>query len=291
MLPGIVGSSVSQINLLFDTLLASFLVTGSVSWLYYADRLVEFPLGIFGIALGTVILPVLSRAHASESMAEFSRTLDAGLRWVLLIGLPAAVGLVLLARPAIATLFQYDDFGAHDVDMAGLALVAYGFGLPGFMLVKVLAPAFYARQDTRTPVGIAIRAMISNMVMNVLFVVPMLLLKVPGAHAGLALATALAAYVNAMLLYRRLRRDGVYQPAGGWPRLLLQMSVALGVMAGVILWGVPGISVWSALSGWQRGGQIALWVVTGAASYLLALRLLGVRLSVLWAPASAVRGA
>ena len=291
MLPGIVGSSVSQINLLFDTLLASFLVTGSVSWLYYADRLVEFPLGIFGIALGTVILPVLSRAHASESMAEFSRTLDAGLRWVLLIGLPAAVGLVLLARPAIATLFQYDDFGAHDVDMAGLALVAYGFGLPGFMLVKVLAPAFYARQDTRTPVGIAIRAMISNMVMNVMFVVPMLLLKVPGAHAGLALATALAAYVNAMLLYRRLRRDGVYQPAGGWPRLLLQMSVALGVMAGVILWGVPGISVWSALSGWQRGGQIALWVVTGAASYLLALRLLGVRLSVLWAPASAVRGA
>jgi putative peptidoglycan lipid II flippase len=286
MVPGIVGSSVSQINLLFDTLLASFLVTGSVSWLYYADRLVEFPLGVFGIALATVILPVLSRAHASESTTDFSRTLDAGLRWVLLIGLPATVGLIALARPVLSTLFQYDDFTAHDVAMSGLALVAYGLGLPGFMLVKVLAPAFYSRQDTRTPVRVAIRAMIANMVMNVLFVVPMVLLKVPGAHAGLALATALASYLNAGLLYRHLRRTELYRPHAGWARLLLQILFAVVVMAAVILWDAPGLDDWSAMDSAERVTRLALRVGAGMVAYLAALRLAGMRLSMLWAPAA-----
>jgi putative peptidoglycan lipid II flippase len=286
MIPGIVGSSVSQINLLFDTLLASFLVTGSVSWLYYADRLVEFPLGIFGIALATVILPVLSRAHASESTADFARTLDAGLRWVLLIGLPASVGLIALARPVLSTLFQYDDFTSQDVAMAGLALVAYGLGLPGFMLVKVLAPAFYSRQDTRTPVRVAIRAMLANMVMNALFVVPMVLLQVPGAHAGLALATALASYVNAGLLYRHLRRASVYRPHAGWARLLSQILFALAVMAVVILWDAPGLDDWSAMGSAERAMRLALRVGAGMVAYLAALRLTGMRLSMLWAPAA-----
>ncbi len=285
MVPGIIGSSVSQINLLFDTLLASFLVTGSVSWLYYADRLVEFPLGVFGIALATVILPILSRAHTRAAPEEFSRVLDAGLRWVLLIGLPAAVGLILLARPALSTLFQYDDFAQHDVNMAGLALVAYGIGLPGFMLVKVLAPAFYSRQDTRTPVKVAIRAMLSNMVMNVLFVVPLMLLEVPGIHAGLALATALAAYVNAGLLYRYLRRDGIYQPLAGWSGLLAQMFFGLVVMAGVIGWGAPAAAEWAGMSGARRAAELGIWITAGMASYLVALRLAGMRLSMLWSPA------
>ena len=286
MVPGIIGSSVSQINLLFDTLLASFLVTGSVSWLYYADRLVEFPLGIFGIALATVILPVLSKAHASRSQAEFSRTLDAGLRWVLLIGLPAAAGLMVLARPVLSALFEYKDFLAHDVEMAGLALVAYALGLPGFMLVKVLAPAFYSRQDTTTPVKVAVRAMLSNMVMNVLFVVPLVLLKMPGAHAGLALATALASYINAGLLYRHLRRDDVYRPHAGWSRLLWQMLFAVAAMIGVLLWGAPGAETWSGMSAWQRASGLGVWVIVGATTYLAALRLTGLRLSVLWAPAA-----
>ncbi len=286
MLPGIVGSSVSQFNLLLDTLLASFLVTGSVSWLYYADRLVEFPLGIFGIALATVILPVLSRAHAGESPAQFSRVLDAGLRWVLLIGVPAAVGLAVLARPVLSALFEYGDFSGQDVTMAGLALVAYGVGLPGFMLVKVLAPAFYARQDTRTPVKVAIRAMLSNMIMNAAFVVPMVLLKLPGAHAGLALATALASYVNAGLLYRRLRRDGAYQPHAGWMRLLLQILFAATVMTVVVWWGPPTADAFSAMSAVQRGSRVALWVVAGLLAYLLALGLAGMRLSMLWSPAT-----
>jgi len=284
--PGIIGSSVSQINLLFDTLLASFLVTGSVSWLYYADRLVEFPLGIFGIALATVILPVLSRAHASGSSEVFSDTVDAGLRWVLMIGLPAAVGLIILARPAVSTLFQYGGFQQQDVDMAGLALVVYGLGLPGFMLVKVLAPAFFARQDTRTPVKIAIRAMVSNMVMNVLFVVPLVLLEIPGAHAGLALATSLAAYINAGLLYRQLRQDGVFQPKPGWPRLLGQLLFGTTVMVAVVSWGAPDADLWSGLSGMQRGAQISIWIAAGVASYLFALRVAGMRLSVLWSPAA-----
>jgi putative peptidoglycan lipid II flippase len=286
MVPGIIGSSVSQINLLFDTLLASFLVTGSVSWLYYADRLVEFPLGVFGIALATVILPILSRTHARGSAEEFSHTVDTGLRWVLLIGLPAAAGLIILAKPAVSTLFQYGDFQRHDVDMAGLALLAYGLGLPGFMLVKVLAPAFFSRQDTKTPVKIAIRALIANMVMNVVFVVPLVLLEVSGAHAGLALATALASYINAGLLYRQLRRDGVFRPAAGWPRLLLQMMFAISVMAVVVGWGAPGVELLTSLSGVQRALQIGLWIVAGVASYLFALWLAGVRLSLLWTAAA-----
>lgn len=286
MVPGIIGSSVAQINLLFDTLIASFLITGSVSWLYFADRLVEFPLGIFGIALGTVILPLLAKNHASGDTKVFSRTVDTGLRWVLLIGLPATVGLVLLAEPAIITLFQYDEFSSRDVSMAGLALVAYAIGLPGFMLVKILAPAFYARQDTRTPVRIAVYAMVANMVMNVLFAVPLLLMHIEGAHAGLALATALASYLNAGLLYSRLCRAGVFTPMAGWKILALRLFFANLVMALVLLWGLPATVDWLAMQGLQRVLQLSIWVVAGAAAYLLTLRISGLRLSMLWSPAT-----
>ncbi len=226
MLPGIFGSSVAQINLLLDTLIASFLVAGSVSWLYYSDRLVEFPLGVFAIALSTVILPSLSRSHANGSSEEFSRTLDWGLRVVLLIGVPATIGLMLLARPMLATLFYYGDFGATDVAMSGLSLMAFAFGLPGFMLIKVLAPAYYSRKDVRTPVRIAVIAMFTNMLLNIVLVVPMVMLGIPGPHAGLALATSLAAWLNASLLYRTLGKQQVFTPQAGWPRLLLQLALA-----------------------------------------------------------------
>ena len=258
MIPALFGSSVAQINLLFDTLLASFLVTGSVSWLYYADRLVEFPLGVFGIALATVILPTLSRAHTQGGSQQFSHTLDAGMRWVLLIGVPAAAGLMILARPVLSTLFQYDDFGQRDIDMAALALISYAFGLPAFMLVKVLAPAFYARQDARTPVKVAVRAMVANMVLNVLLVAPLVWFEIPGAHAGLALATALAGYLNAGLLFHYLRAEAIYRPAPGWPRLLLQMLFAIAVMLVAVIWSMPDLPDWAALSGSQR----VLWTCT-----------------------------
>lgn len=277
MLPALFGSSVVQINLLFDTLIASFLVTGSVSWLYYSDRLVEFPLGVFGIALATVILPSLSQQHAAQSAAAFSRTLDWALRLVILIALPAAAGLFVLAVPVIMTIFNYGEFGEHDVRMASYSLMAYTLGLLGFILVKVLATGFYARQDTRTPVRIGIIAMLANMVMNVAFVVPLVLWAVPGPHAGLALATSVAAFLNAGLLWRGLRRRRVYQPVAGWGLLLFRSGLACAAMIGVLLWGVADPVVWQGWTLWQRLAHLSGWIMAGALVYLLALLALGLR--------------
>jgi putative peptidoglycan lipid II flippase len=277
MLPGIFGSSVMQINLLFDVLIASFLVTGSVTWLYLSDRMVELPLGIFGIALATVILPNLSQKHASSDPEGFSQMLDWALRWVLVIGLPSAVGLAVLASPILTTLFLYGDFTANDVQMASVSLWAYSFGLLGFILVKVLAPGYFARQDTRTPVRIGIMAMVVNMVCNVVFVFGMLKLEISGAHAGLALATTVSAFVNASLLLRGLRNDGVYQVQPGWPRLLLQAGGAALIM-GVVLSGISGTdSLWQASSVMERAGRLAGLIGLGAVIYFGVLWLLGWR--------------
>ncbi|GAB6041207.1 murein biosynthesis integral membrane protein MurJ [Endothiovibrio diazotrophicus] len=277
--PAIFGSSVAQINLLFDTLIASLLATGSVSWLYYSDRLMEFPLGMFGVALGTVILPALSRRHAAADPAAFSATLDWALRWALLIALPAALGLALLAGPMLTTLFQYDRFGVDDVMMARMSLIAYSLGLPGFILIKVLAPGFYARQDTRTPVRIGVRAMIANMGLNVLFVAAMTLGDLPGPHTGLALATAASAWLNAGWLLATLRRDGVYTPSAGWRRLFLQVLAANAVMALLLAWGSADTAQWLQWDATTRVLQLALWVAAAAALYFAALFTFGLRIS------------
>jgi len=277
MLPAIFGSSVVQVNLLFDTLIASFLVTGSVSWLYFSDRMVEFPLGVFAIALSTVILPSLSHSHSDGNRKEFRHTMDWALRWACLIGIPAAVGLFLLAGPVLSTLFGYNRFSADDVHMSSLSLMAYALGLPGFMMVKVLAPGFYSRQDARTPVRIGIIAMLVNMVLNVAFVVPMVLLGINGPHAGLALATSLAAYLNAGLLYRNLQRDGVYRPESGWGKFMVQVVVGNGVMAVLLLWLVAPTAEWSLWNGWTRAAQLCGWVFGGALVYWITLYGLGVR--------------
>ena len=277
MLPAIVGTSVVQINLLIDTIIASFLITGSVTWLYYADRMVEFPLGVFGIALATVILPRLSQEHAGADPQAFSRTLDWALRLVLVIGLPATMGLFMLAAPIISTLFEYDAFAATDVQMAALALMAYAIGLPAFILIKILAPAFYARQDMKTPVGIAIRAMFANIGLNLLFVVPMVIYGITGPHAGLALATGLAAWLNAGLLWRGLRQQAIYQPQPGWWRLSLQVGVALVGMLAVLWLGTADESRWTGWSWSERGTQLLLWIAGGGASYMLILWIMGLR--------------
>lgn len=277
MLPAIFGSSVAQINLLFDTIIASFLVTGSVTWLYYSDRLVEFPLGVFGIALGTVILPSLSQKHAEADPQSFSRMLDWALRWVLLIGTPAMIGLLLLAGPMLTTLFNYGEFAQADVRMASLSLMAYALGLLGFMLVKVLAPGFYARQDTRTPVRFAVYSLIANMLMNLLFVVPMAMAGIEGPHAGLALATGLAAFVNAGLLFNRLRRDGTYSAEPGWGLFALRVVVANLLMAGFLWWGRGVLDEWFALSATARALQLAWLVGAAMAIYFAALLLSGIR--------------
>jgi putative peptidoglycan lipid II flippase len=277
MLPGIFGSSVSQINLLIDTLVASFLVSGSVSWLYYSDRLMEFPLGVFGIALATVILPRLSVQHAAASPADYGRTLDWALRMVVVIGVPAAAGLFMMAGPMLATLFQYGEFTPHDARMAALSLQAYALGLLGFILVKVLAPAFYARQDVRTPVRIGVIAMLANIVMNIAFVVPMVLWDLPAPHAGLALATTLAAFLNAGLLFRVLRRDDSYRPAPGWQRLLLQVGAATAMML-LALGALADDPAQWADRGWDaRVLHLALHMTAGMSAYFAGLWVLGLR--------------
>ncbi|MDX1397350.1 MAG: murein biosynthesis integral membrane protein MurJ [Oceanospirillum sp.] len=271
MAPALFGVSVSQINLLLDTVLASFLISGSVSWLYYSDRLVELPLGVFGIAVATVILPSLSTKHAEKSGEAFAKTLDWAVRMILLIAVPAALALVLLAEPLLFTLFQYGAMTVHDVDMAALSLRAYAVGLLAFMLIKVLAPGFYARQDTKTPVKIGIIAMVANMVFNLMLVFWL-------DHAGLALATSLSAFLNAGLLWLTLRREGVFVWQPGWGRYLLQLIPAAGVMVAVLIWLMPAVGEWAGF-GWQ---QRVLWlgalVVAGGGSYLLMLVLAGMRL-------------
>jgi putative peptidoglycan lipid II flippase len=287
MLPGIFGSSAAQINLLLDTLIASFLVTGSVTWLYYSDRLVEFPLGVFAIALSTVILPSLSRSHSNASEEEFSATLDWGLRLVLLIGVPSMVGLIMLSQPVLAALFMYHDFSAWDVRMAALSLMTMSFGLPAYMLTKVLAPAFYSRKDPRTPVRIALIALLTNLAFNLAIVIPMVRLGVPAPHAGLALATSIAAYVNAGLLFRVLYRRRIFRPRAGWRKYLLQLGLAAAVMAVALWWATPALTQWAEWSSGRRGLMLLACIGAGSTVYFAALLAGGLRFSALWSAAPA----
>ena len=274
MMPGIFGSSIAQINLVVDTMLASFLVTGSISWLCFGNRLLEFPLGIFGVALGTVILPHLSAQHVRASADGFGQSLDWALRWVVIIATPAAAGLMVLSMPIIATLYRYGAFTAFDAAMTARALVAFAVGLPAFVLIKVLAPGYYARQDTRTPVKIGVIALVANMVFNVILIWPL-------AHAGLALATSLSGILNAALLYRGLRRTQVYQPGPGWRRLWLQVGGATLAMA-ALLWPAHRVSAgFFMASGGHRALTLAAWIAAGLGAYGTVMWLLGVRFKAL----------
>jgi len=273
--PTLFSTSVQQINLLLDTILASFLVAGSISWLYWSDRLMEFPLGVFGIALGTVILPRLSGAFTRAGVDEFSQTLDWALRVTLVIILPAAVGLVVLAGPLLTTLFQYGQFSPGDVHAAGWSLMAYGTGLMGFVLVKVLVPGYFSRQDTRGPVRCAVIAMGVNMALSVSLVI--LLIDSGIAHAGLALATSVAAWVNAGLLYRGLRRANVYTPTQNWGWLVRRCGLAVMVMLVVLIGPASQLSMWFALGVAGRVAALAAVIGLGAGAYFVTLMLLGVR--------------
>ena len=280
MLPAIFGSSVSQVALLLDTLIASFLVTGSISWLYYADRLMEFPLGVFSVALATVMLPGLAAHHAEESIERFSATLDWALRLTIVIVAPATVALMVLAGPLTVTIFQYGEFNAEDVRMASLALVAFATGLMGFSLVKVLAPGFYARQDTRTPMKIGVRALAINMLLNLLIVLPLAFYgNKPGLHALLALNIGVSAWYNATMLYRGLRHAQVLHHAPGWRRMLVQV-IAGNVLMGIFLWVVAGdTDRWMAMRTLERMEWMLLLVAGGAAIYFATLFMLGLRVA------------
>jgi len=277
MLPGIFGSSVSQISLLLDTWIASFLMTGSIAWMYFADRLVEFPMGVFSIALATVILPGLSAHHAEQSPQRFNATLDWALRLTCVITLPAAVGLLVLAGPLIATIYGYGKFRPDDVLNAGYALMAYSLGLVGFSLVKVLAPGYFARQDTRTPVRVGIISLAVNMGFNLAVVVPYFRYGLPAPHALLALSTGLGAYVNTVLLYRGLRRTGVYTPSAHWPRLLLRVVLANLAMAAFLYWIAGDWSTWGHLPWQSRVLRLGAAVGGGGLLYFGVLWALGMR--------------
>jgi len=270
MAPAAFGVSISQISLLINTIFASFLVTGSVSWLYYADRLMEFPSGMLGVALGTIILPSLSKYHADAKHDEYARLLDWGLRVTVLLAAPSAVALAVLALPLIAALFHYGRFSAEDAWMTRQALMAYSVGLVGIILVKILAPGFYARQNITTPVKIGIFTLVVTQLMNLAFILPL-------KHAGLALAIALGACLNAALLYRGLRQNGIYQPQPGWPVFLLKVATAVALMAAALFFAMGHANWWLSAS-WQLKlpavfGLVALGVaVYGAALFVLGFR-------------------
>lgn len=270
MIPALFGVSVSQINLLLDTFIASFLVTGSISWLYYSDRLLEFPLGLFGIAIATVILPALSRNHVNAESPGFSKTMDWGVKAILLMGLPAMCGLIVLAKPMLMVLFMRGAFTLDDVDMASYSLMAYGSGLLSFMLIKVLAPGYYSRQDTKTPVRYGIIAMVSNMAFNLILVFPF-------GYVGLAIATSMSALLNALLLYLGLHKAGVYR-ISKQTLLFFFKAVSASILMIIALYQfIPTIDEWLIFSFSQRIIQLLELIGGGAAVYLLGMLLLGIR--------------
>ena len=270
MAPATFGVSVAQISLLINTIFASFLTTGSVSWLYYADRLMELPAGMLGVALGTILLPSLSKYHADARYAEYSQLLDWGLRLTFLLALPCAAALAVIALPLVAALFQYGRFSADDVWLTREALAAYSVGLLGMILVKILAPGFYARQNIRTPVKIGILTLFATQAMNLVLIVPL-------RHAGLALAIGLGACLNAGLLYFYLRRDRIYEPQAGWPVFFLKVVASVGFMA-VVLFTAMGEPAWWLRAPWQHKIPAVLGlVVLGAAVYGACLLAFGFR--------------
>ena len=286
MVPALFGVSVSQINLLFDTVLASLLPDGSVAWLYYSDRLTELPLGVFAIAIATVILPTLSALNTRAEPEEFSQTLAWAMRNVLLIAVPATVALWLLAEPILATLFQYGAFTDRDVEMAAASLRAYTVGLGGFMLIKVLAPGYYARQDMKTPVKIGIIAMVSNMVLNVLFVFPLMWYFGMG-HVGLSLATSVSAWINAGLLYLGLRRGGISLTGVFEAKFVARLVVAVSMMGIAVSMMSPAVSLWLTADLSWRVGQMTLLVFVGMASFAMVLAVLGFKLNEVRGPRAA----
>jgi putative peptidoglycan lipid II flippase len=280
MLPAIFGSSVAQINVLIGGIIASLLGVGKISLLYYSDRLMEFPLGLFGIALATVTLPYLSRQYANAAHDEFSATLDWSMKLVLLIAVPAAIGLIMLAEPLVATIFYGGNFSYDDVRMTGLALQAFAFGLVGFSFVKILAPAYFARHDTRTPVRIGLLALAVNLVLSVALAWYLTSIAYEGNHAGLALATSVAALLNAWLLYRGLRKDDVIRHSTGWGKLVLQALAAnLMMILALYLLNRP-LEWWTGTAtSLERAGWLTVTIVAAGSIYLLLLHTLGLRSS------------
>ena len=277
MLPAIFGSSVAQINVLVGGIIASMLGVGKISLLYYSDRLMEFPLGLFGIALATVTLPYLARQHANQAFEDFSATIDWSMKLVLLIAVPAAVGLIVLAEPLVATLFYGGVFTGDDVRMTALALQAFAIGLVGFSFVKILAPAYFAREDTKTPVRIGLVALAVNFLLSIGLAWYLTSIGYAATHAALALAISVAALLNAFLLYRGLRSDQVLSHSKGWMVLLLQVAAANLAMWAALAGLHRPLTWWLEVTVMERSWWLATTVVAGAVAYFVVLLVLGLR--------------
>ncbi|MCF6767687.1 murein biosynthesis integral membrane protein MurJ [Thiotrichales bacterium 19S11-10] len=278
MIPALFGASVAQVSLLLDTIFASFLPSGSISWLYYSDRLMQFPLGVFGVALSTVVLPHLSKTHAAKNQEDYQKSLNWAFRIVLLIAIPAALGLMALSGPLMVTLFNYGQFSDHDVYQAQKSLIAFAFGLLAFILVKVLVSAFYARQNMKTPVKIGIISLFVNMLLNVILVLS--LMQQGNGHVGLALSTSLASLVNCGLLYYYLKKYDYFKPRGfkRW-FFLLRVSGSVLVMVTVLMTLKGNLTHWIDWSLYQRVYHLLLYIVAGGVSYLIALWFSGIKKS------------
>ncbi len=270
MLPAILGVSVSQISLIINTIFASFLVAGSVSWMYYADRLMELPSGVLGVALGTILLPTLAKTYANKDRQQYSQILDWGLRLCFLLVLPCSLALAILAEPLTVALFQYGKFSAFDAQMTQRALIAYSVGLLGIIMVKVLAPGFYAQQNIRTPVKIALFTLVATQLLNLAFIGPL-------QHAGLALAISVGACLNAGLLYWKLRQQRLFEPQPGWTGFLVKLVIAVLLMSAVLLVGMHFMPPWAEGQMLMRFLRLGALILAGVVSYFGCLLLFGFR--------------
>lgn len=277
MLPVLFSVSVGQISLLISTLMASFLVTGSIAWLYYADRLLEFPIGVFGVALATVVLPKLSGLAARNAQEDYNKTLDWSLKWVFLVGVPSTLGLIFLSKQIFVTLFYRGKFGLNDVEMSAYALMAYSIGLLGFVLIKILASGFFARQDTKTPTKVAFISIVSNIVLNFILIWSL-------KHIGLALATALSAILNAGLLYFYLIKQNAFRPLKGWGLFFGRITIASIVMISLLIWFVPALEHWLQWKTTMRFLQLGIWVSVAMFVYFFVLWISGLRFKALLRP-------
>ena len=275
LVPALFGASVAQLSLLLDTIFASFLQSGSISWLYYADRLNQFPLGVFGVALSTAVLPHLSKHHANTDQTRYNQSLDWALRLVFLLALPAAIGLMCLSGPMLTTLFNYGAFNQHDVIESQRALIAFSIGLFSFILVKVLVSAFYSRQNMKTPVKIGVIALVSNMILNAILV--LLLIPYGLGHVGLAAATSISSFINAGLLFYMLRKLDFYQARPGWILFLIRIVIASMALAALLLYFQGHITDWFNNSFEHRILHLVALIAAGLALYFIMLFATGMR--------------
>ncbi|WP_226813534.1 murein biosynthesis integral membrane protein MurJ [Candidatus Profftia lariciata] len=269
--PAIIGVSASQISLIINTIFASFLKSGSVSWLYYADRLMEFPAGVLGVTLGTILLPSLAKSISCGCYEEYSSLIDWGLRLCFLLALPSSIALGILSKPLIIILFQYGQFTAFDTKMTQNALIAYTIGLMGLILVKVLAPGFYSYQNIKTPVKIAIITLIITQLMNLFFIWPL-------KHVGLSLSIGLSAYLNASLLYWQLRKQNMYIPQPGWKIFLIKVIISVIIMTIILISIIFFMPAWNSGNTLTRLLRLIFIILGGLFSYFISLSLLGVRI-------------